>query len=134
MDVAMHRSMHGWSHHARLAGLSMPQFRILMQLYYRGQCGISDISDGFEISTAAASQHVDNLVQAGLVERTQDPRDRRLRHIDLSPHGRRMLERGIRERYRWLDELARTLDDKDRERISEAITKLTEAARDLEST
>ena len=78
MDVAMHRSMRGWSHHAKASGLSMPQFSILMQLYYRGHCGISDIRDRFEISAAAASQHVENLVQAGLIERSEDAGDRRV--------------------------------------------------------
>ena len=69
MEVAMHRSMRGWAHHAKSMGLSMPQFSILMQLHHHGHCGVSDISERFEISTAAASQHVENLVQAGLLER-----------------------------------------------------------------
>jgi MarR family 2-MHQ and catechol resistance regulon transcriptional repressor len=132
MDVAMHRSMRGWSHHAKATGLSMPQFSILMQLYYRGNCGISDISDRFEISAAAASQHVDNLVQAGLIERTEDSHDRRVRQIQLSPKGRNLLDKGIHERYRWMDRLEETLDEKARERIAEALVILTEAARKID--
>ena len=132
MDVFMHRSMRSWMHFAKSTGLSMPQFSILMQLYYRGHCGISDISDRFEISTAAASQHVENLVQAGLIERNEAAADRRAKQVELSPRGRSLLEKGISERYRWMDRLAEILDEKDRDKITGALTILTEAARKLE--
>src|SRR5574341_601893 len=126
MDIAMHRSMRGWSHHAKAAGLSMPQFNILMQLYFRGHCGITDISDRFEITTAAASQHVENLVQAGLIERAEALQDRRVKQIQLSAKGRKLLEKGMDERYRWMDRLTEALDQKDLERISSALVVLTE--------
>lgn len=132
MDIAMHRSMRGWSHHAKAAGLSMPQFSILMQLYFRGHCGITDISDRFEITTAAASQHVENLVQAGLIERAEALQDRRVKQIQLSAKGRKLLEKGMDERYRWMDRLSEALDEKDLERISSALVVLTEAVRKLD--
>src|SRR5512135_2279886 len=132
VDVTAHHSMRGWSHHARATGLSMPQFSILMQLYQRGDCGISDISDRFEISTAAASQHVENLVQAGLIGRTEDPRDRRARQIQLSDKGRALILHGFSARYHWIDQLSRTIPPKDQEKIAEALSILTEAARKLD--
>jgi DNA-binding MarR family transcriptional regulator len=132
VDISTHRSMRGWSHHAKATGLSMPQFSIMMQLYYRGACGISEISERFEITNAAASQHVDNLVQAGLIERTEDPRDRRVKHIQLSAKGKALIEKGMNERYRWVDALAKNLSEKDRERTAEALIILTEAARKLD--
>jgi DNA-binding MarR family transcriptional regulator len=132
MDVAMQRSMRGWSHHAKATGLSMPQFSILMQLYHRGHCGMSDIRDRFEISAAAASQHVENLVQAGLLERTEDAHDRRVKQVRLSARGRSVLEKGMHERHGWLDTLAETLTEKDRQEIAGALTILTEAARRLD--
>jgi DNA-binding MarR family transcriptional regulator len=131
MDVAMHRSMRGWSHHAKASGLSMPQFSILMHCSIR-PLRISDISERFEITPAAASQHVENLVQAGLLERTETPEDRRVRQIQLTPKGRSLIESGIRERHQWMDHLAETLDEKDREEIASALAILTETARKLE--
>jgi DNA-binding MarR family transcriptional regulator len=132
VDVSTHRSMRGWSHHAKATGLSMPQFSIMMQLYYRGACGLSEISERFEITSAAASQHVDNLVQAGLIERTEDAHDRRAKHIQLSAKGKALIEKGISERYRWVDQLAESLSEKDRARTAEALGVLTEAARKLD--
>lgn len=133
MEVSTHRGLRAWAHGARASGLSMPQFSILMQLYYRGHCGISDISERFEISPAAASQHVENLVQAGLIDRAEDSEDRRVKHIQLSPKAHLLLEKGIGERYRWLDTLAENLEERDREKIAEALIVLTAAARKLDS-
>jgi DNA-binding MarR family transcriptional regulator len=133
MDVAMQRSMHGWSHHSKEAGLSMPQFSILMQLYYRGNCGISDIRDRFEISAAAASQHVENLVQADLIERTEASEDRRTKQVQLSAKGRQLLERGMRDRYRWMDALSRELDERAQAQIAAALNQLTDATQRLDS-
>src|SRR5512135_560218 len=125
VDVTAHHSMRGWSHHARATGLSMPQFSILMQLYYRGDCGISDISDRFEISNAAASQHVENLVQQGLIGRTEDPGDRRAKQIRLSDKGRTIIEQGFANRERWIERLAAAIEPKDQEKVADALAILT---------
>ena len=132
VDISAHHAMRGWAHHARATGLSVPQFSILMQLYQHGYCGISDISDRFEITNAAASQHVENLVQAGLIDRSEDPRDRRAKQIQLSEKGRGLIQHGFGARYQWVDQLARCIDPKDQERIAEALSILTEAARKLD--
>src|SRR5512141_2236157 len=132
VDISAQHSMRGWSHHAKATGLSMPQFSILMQLYHRGDCGISDISDRFEISTAAASQHVDNLVHAGLLGRTEDPHDRRAKQIQLSDKGRTLIQQGFATRHDWVEQLASSIDPKDQEKVAEALAILTEAARKLD--
>lgn len=132
MDVAMHRSMRGWAHHAKSMGLSMPQFSILMQLHHHGHCGISDISERFEISTAAASQHVENLVQAGFLERLETPQDRRVREVQLTEKGRSLIEKGLTQRHAWIEQLGAALSADDQKRIAAALTELTEAARSLE--
>lgn len=132
MDIFMHRSMRGWNQFAKSTGLSMPQFSILMQLHYKGACGMSAISERFDVSAAAASQLVDKLVQAGYIERTEDPHDRRAKLLKLSKNGVRLVDSGIQERYRWMDELASKLSAAEQTKISEALTILTEAARQME--
>jgi len=132
MDIFMHRSMRGWNQFAKSTGLSMPQFSILMQLHYKGACGMSAISERFDVSAAAASQLVDKLVQAGYIERTEDPSDRRAKLLKLSTNGAKLVEDGIQERYRWMDELTSRLSAAEQIKISEALTLLTEAARQME--
>ena len=132
MDVFMHRSMRGWNQFAKSTGLSMPQFSILMLLHYKGACGMSEISERFDVSAAAASQLVDKLVQAGYIERTEDPSDRRAKLLKLSAKGAKLVDDGIQERYRWMDELTSRLSAADQTKISEALSMLTEEARKLD--
>ena len=132
MDVFMHRSMSGWRQYAKATGLSMPQFSLLMRLHYHGDCGISDISDHMDTSNAAASQLVEKLVQNELLERTEDPNDRRAKHVNLSAKGRDLIKKGISERNRWVNELVAELDADQRATVAEALVILTEAARKLE--
>jgi DNA-binding MarR family transcriptional regulator len=132
MDAFMHRSMRGLNHFAKSTGLSMSQFSILMQLHHKGPCGMSEISERFDITAAAASQLVEKLVQAGYLERAEDPHDRRARLLTLSAKGSEFIKRGIEERYRWMDDLADTLSAEDQKKVSEALVLLTNAARELE--
>ncbi|MCB0101150.1 MAG: MarR family transcriptional regulator [Anaerolineales bacterium] len=134
MDVFMHRSMRGWMTFAKTTGLSMPQFSILMQLHHRGPCGMSEISERFDITAAAASQLTEKLVQGGYIERAEDPSDRRAKSIQLTPKGKELVDVGMTERYRWMDELVSKLSTEDKPKVVEALKVLTEAARQLDET
>jgi DNA-binding MarR family transcriptional regulator len=132
MEVFMHRSMRGWSHFAKNSGLSMQQFSLIMQLYHRGACGVSSISESFEITNAAASQMVDKLVQLGYLERIEDPNDRRAKLLSLSEKSRMLVEQSIEERYRWADQLSANLNADDREKIQSALEIMIKAANGLD--
>jgi DNA-binding MarR family transcriptional regulator len=133
MDAFMHRSMRGWSHFAKSTGLSMPQFSILMQLHHKGPCGMSEVSDRFDISPAAASQLVDKLVHAGYLERAEDPSDRRAKLLTLSAKGEELVLQGTEERYRWMYDLTSKLSTEEQIKVVEALNILTEAAQAMEA-
>jgi DNA-binding MarR family transcriptional regulator len=133
MDVFMHHSMRGWGLFAKSVGLSMAQFSILLQLHHKGACGMSEVSERFEITPAAASQLVEKLVQGSFIRRYEDPHDRRAKVLDITDKGRELLQHGIVERYRWMEQLSDRLTDEERVRSSEALDILTRVAQDLES-
>jgi DNA-binding MarR family transcriptional regulator len=133
MDVFMHRSMRGWGLFAKSTGLSMPQFSVMMQLHHRGNCAIGDISDRFDITNAAASQLVDKLVQGGFIKREEDPQDRRAKMLNLTDKGRKLIQRGIEERYRWMNDLSGKLSAEERAKVTEALNIMTQAAKELEA-
>ena len=116
----------------KASGFSMPQFFLLMQVRRREHCGISDLSENLEITNAATSQLVDKLVQAGLLERTEDPHDRRAKQVSLSPAGEAFIEKAIAERSRWVDGLATVLNTDERSKAAEALEILSAAAQKLE--
>jgi len=132
MDLFMHRSMRAWVRYAKATGLSMPQFSILMQLHHRGPCGMSGISEGYDITPAATSQLVDKLVQGGLMQRVEDPTDRRAKLLSLTEKGEEFVRRGIEERYRWVEELAGKLSAEERAQVSAALDIMTRAAQGME--
>ena len=133
MDMFMHRSWRSWNHLAKSSGLSMPQFGILMQVHHRANCAIGDIGEHFDITNAAASQLVEKLVQSGLIQREEDPQDRRAKVLNLTDKGRKFIQQGVEERHRWVDELAGKLTAEERAKVTEALHIMTQAAIDLEA-
>jgi DNA-binding MarR family transcriptional regulator len=133
MDIFLQRSMGNGLRFARSTGLSMPQFSLMSQMYHRGACGMSGISERFEITPAAASQLVDKLVQSGYVMREEDPTDRRAKTLNLTDKGRQLMEQGNEERHRWVNDLAGKLTAEERARVVEALELMTRAAHEIES-
>lgn len=122
IDQMTHHVFHEHIRFVKASGLTMPQFNILMQLHYQRECGVSDISARMDISNAAASQLVDKLVQAGLLERAEDPHDRRVKQLRLSAQGLELVEAGLAARYRWVNELIERLEPAEREVLAQAMS------------
>jgi DNA-binding MarR family transcriptional regulator len=64
----------------------------------------------------------------GLIERSEDPRDRRVRQVRLTAKGRGLVARGVEARMAWTRDLARRIPPRELERITEALERLTHAA------
>ncbi len=94
---------------------------------------MSEVSERFEITPAAASQLVEKLVQSGLIRREEDPRDRRAKCLNLTDKGKELLQRNFDERYQWLDDLAERLTASERAKVMEALEMMTRAAQELET-
>ncbi len=132
LDAIAHRTTRDSRRYVKSTGISMPQFVVLMLLHHQGLCSISEIGERMDITSAATSQLVDKLVQGGLIEREEDPNDRRVKQITLSVKGREMIRRGIDERYRWVESLAREMGPEEREKIGVAMSWLTDMLKKLE--
>lgn len=133
-EVFMRRSMHDFMRFTKKAGLSMSQLSTLMRLYHHGGCVVSDIADSLDVSNAAASQMVERLVNLGLIGRSEDPEDRRVKQITLTMKGRQLIQDSIDARQRWMQEMTDALTPEEQESISVALTTLTEAALAMENT
>ncbi|GEM_PF-1428871 len=76
-------------------GLTMGQLKGIFALR-RGPTTISELGGRLQIAQPTASLLVERLVQAGLVERTDDPADRRRALVRLAPEGERIMA-GVRD-------------------------------------
>src|SRR5690348_572947 len=88
--------------------LSMGQLRTLVALATLQAVNISTLAETLEVSKPTASTLVDQLVQRGLVERTEDAEDRRRTLVALSQAGSTMMaqlrQEGPPERMaQWLE-------------------------------
>jgi DNA-binding MarR family transcriptional regulator len=133
MEISTTRSMRDWGRYVRETELSMPQFGILMRLYYRGGCGISDISKHSGVSNAAVSQMIERMVEKQLIERSEDPLDRRAKQLVLASKGRELVQASIGERYRWVEELVSNLTGDEQETVSKALPSLVKSLQKLDA-
>jgi DNA-binding MarR family transcriptional regulator len=89
---------------------------------------VSDISALADVSNAAASQLVERLVQQDLVERREDPANRRARILRLSEKGKRLIQDSILSNQVLMEVMASLTPDQ-RETVQAAFTILAQAAR-----
>jgi len=126
--VSMRRSMRRLARHAKASGLSMPQLGTLLHIQGKGAMAVSDIGSHMGVTDAAASQMLDRLVAQGLVARSEDPDDRRVRQIVLTPEGSRRVKEGLQVRMSWLDGLSDLLSPSEQEQVVSALKLLIEKA------
>jgi DNA-binding MarR family transcriptional regulator len=129
IDVFMRRSMRNFIRFSRESGLSMSQIGALYHIHRRGSSPVSDLGEHLGVTSAAASQMLERLVQQGIILRSEDPHDRRGKQIVLTEKGHQILLESIHARQGWLVDLADELSAGEKEQISAALKILIEKTR-----
>ena len=130
-DVSMHRSIASFVCYARESGLSISQLGSLFHLHCKGSSGVTDLGDSLGVTSSAASQMLERLVQQGLILRTEDPSDRRVKQIALTDKGLQVVRECIHTRQSWLSALVETLSESEEEAILAALNILVDKANHL---
>ena len=90
-----------------------------------GRVTMSRLSNDIALTTGGVTRLVDRMVDAGLVERSACPSDRRSIHVILTTEGRDVLDRAIAAHIEGIDRHVMVhLNDKDRANLSTALTKI----------
>ena len=131
MEISMHRSFHAFIRHNRESDLSLSQVNTLFRLYHHGASSVNDLANHLGITTAAVSQLLDPLIAAGLVLRSENPKDRRMKLIALTEKGKRLVEKSMNTRHAWLSELSLVLSDAEKDQLLPAIKLLNQRTRGL---
>ncbi len=130
-EVFMQHSFREFKQFMDSNGLSPSQVITLFRLYHGGSCGVKAIGSQLGVSNAASSQLVDRLVLLGLIERTEDPKDRRAKYITITGKGKTLLEQGIATRRQWLEQLTTQLTPEQQSTVIAALSMLTDCASQL---
>ena len=89
--------------------LTMAQFRALLVLAHEAPLAIGVLGEKLGVGLPAASRIVDRMVQDGLVERSDDPTDRRRALVRLGPRGQDAIDRIHQGRQSFHDRVKRLL-------------------------
>ena len=127
-EVFMHRSMRDFKKIMDDNGLSSSQMITLFRLYHGVPITISDIGSQLGVSKAASSQLIDRLVILKLVDRVENPLDRRVRHLNITESGTSLVEQVINARRQWMEGLIAELNPEQEAIVISALTLLTTQA------
>jgi len=129
--VFMRRSMRNFIRYTRENGLSMSQIGALFHIHREGSGGVTDLGDSLGVTSAAASQMLERLVQQDLILRSEDQLDRRVKQLALTEKGIQIIQESIYARQGWLEDLARTLSPSEKEQVVTALEILIDKAKRL---
>jgi DNA-binding MarR family transcriptional regulator len=130
--VFMRGSMRHVLLYAKERGLSMSQIGAMLHIHRRGVSGVSDVGDDLGVTNGAASQMLDRLVLQGLVTRSEDPHDRRVKQIVLTPEGQRWLQEILQARLGWMEALADRMSPQEQAQVATALRTLIVRAGEID--
>ncbi len=131
-EIFMHHNMREFKQFIDDEELSFSQASALSRLFFGNSCGNSDIAEHLGVTDAAASQVVDRLVQRGLLSRSERPDDRRVRQLEITDAGRRLMEKSVAMRFRWMERLTAELSGEQQNLVDSALMLLIEAVNRLD--
>lgn len=124
METSNRYAMRTFLRHARQRKFSMSHLGTLFYLHHCGSCGVTEVGDHLGVTSAAASQLLDRLVEQGMVVREEDPNDRRVKRIKLSDKGNRAFDAMVRAREEWTHEVGAMLTGPEKQAITGSLALL----------
>jgi DNA-binding MarR family transcriptional regulator len=143
-DAALVEQLNGFLHHVWKTcspqggfleaidelGLSFSQLKALQYLSTidAPELSLKQLGDQLGLSLPAVSRAVDGLVQRGLVTRTEDVEDRRMKRVRPTAEAEALVARLIDVRFAELGKFVETLTPKERKKLADALALLAERA------
>src|SRR3954454_19235524 len=110
-------------------GLGVPpgQLSALSVLVFGGERTIAQLAEAEQVTSPTMTRIVDGLERAAMAERRQHPKDGRATLVRATSKGRRVMERGRRERVELIAGLLGRLSDGDLRGVRRAVDALAKA-------
>jgi MarR family 2-MHQ and catechol resistance regulon transcriptional repressor len=109
-------------------GLCASDFGVLETLLHKGTLPVNVLGRKLLLTTGSITTAVDRLAKRGLVQRKDDPSDRRVRLVELTPRGRQLIGPAFARHEDDLEKLASALTHEERATLVELLRKLGRAA------
>ncbi|MEA5565140.1 MarR family winged helix-turn-helix transcriptional regulator [Anabaena sp. UHCC 0399] len=112
--------------------ISIPQLRSLAFLKRRPGASLSEVADHLGVTCATASTTIERLVQRLLVQRTDNPQERRRVVLNLTPEGKQMLEQSQEKTRGHIAEILQDLTPEQISHIEHSLTLLKKVFEETE--
>ena len=103
------------------SGLAAPKLSALSVLVFGGPHTVKELAAAEQVRAPTMSRLLAELENAGLVQKSKDPEDRRIVRVQATTRGRNLLEAGKSRRLEVLAAQIRSLDVHERRSISTAV-------------
>lgn len=111
--------------------LSLSQLRVLSFLQRRPQASLSEVADYLDVSRSTMSATIERLVQRGLVNRAEDPQERRRVVLTLTATGVQYLQQVSEATRSQISEVLAPLSEAQLRQLMQGIVLLGEAFEDV---
>lgn len=108
--------------------VTLPQFRALVVLTVSGPIRVGDLAQRLGLHQSTLSRTMARLVAAGLVERVQDPHNRRQVIVDATQDGKRLVRTVTQRRQRDVKRILSRVPPDDRVTILRGMRAFADAA------
>jgi DNA-binding MarR family transcriptional regulator len=115
----------------RAPSLSIPQLRVLTFLHHVPGAPLAGVTEHLGVSRSTASALVDRLVRRKLVNRTEDPQERRCVVLTLTPAGAQHLQQARDATCACLAQVLAGLSEADLLQVTEGLTLLGNAFKEM---
>jgi DNA-binding MarR family transcriptional regulator len=115
----------------RAPSLSIPQLRVLTFLHHVPGAPLASVTEHLGVSRSTASALVDRLVRRKLVNRTEDPQERRCVVLTLTPAGAQHLQQARDATCARLAKVLAGLSEADLLQVTEGLTLLGNAFKEM---
>ena len=120
-DALMHRLMATHAPELNALELTMSQTKAMYLLVAAGPLRMTELAHRLGVTNSTATGQVDRLVELGLLERHEDPADRRQVVVHATDHGAAMLERFRELNSRRMREMLAFIDAADLPTVERAL-------------
>jgi DNA-binding MarR family transcriptional regulator len=108
--------------------VTLPQLRVLVMVSTRGPMNLAAVAAGLEVSASNASRICDRLMKARLLDRREDPTDRRNVTLTITDRGQAIFNAVTQHRRSAIERVLRNMDARQREQLVEVLDTLSTAA------
>jgi len=97
--------------------LSFSQLKALHFVHDQADLSVKALGESLGLSLAAMSRAADELVQRGLMDRTEDPADRRIKRLRLTTEGHSLVQKMRELRMAGFEQFVATLSPKEKAQL-----------------